>query len=289
MQETIGSFNMTDLRSAIGNLFLAAILCVHSLPTLSLEYDFQGESTATAENGQTVRSVIVKGHARLRNDKIRVDLDPSATATSHMAGYYLVGLEGGRRLDWINAKTREFYEVLADVRDAGIILPPPQEKAMLQLKNIHISVENLGEGPELQAHPTVHYRFSQTLDVQMSASHVIHNHFTVDYYFPSDLPNFVNPLMFRAVFASPEKVPENYMQTVRSEVAKLPKLAPLRSVYQDENVDGITQVKTLETTTFEVSHLHLGALPTEVFEIQDGLKKIDRPRVASASGAAKGP
>jgi hypothetical protein len=275
---------MTYLRFAITNLLLAAMLCVYS-PPLSLEYDFQGESTA--ENGKSVKNVIVKGHARLSDDKVRVDLDPSGTATLHMAGYYLVGLEDGHRLEWINANARKFYEVRADVRDAGIILPPEPEQAMPHLQNVHISVENLGEGSKLLGHPTIHYRFSQTLDAQMSASQTIHNHFTVDYYFPGDIPNFVNPLMFRAVFASPEKVPESYMQAVRSEVAKLPKLAPLRSVYRDENVDVATQETTLETTIFEVSNLRLSTLPSGVFEIPASFEKIDRPRITAATGVPK--
>jgi len=280
---------MTLLKSTFASLLFAATSCAHSLAPLSLEYDFQGESTAMAQNGQSVHTVVVKGHARLRDHKIRVDLDPSGRATSHMAGYHMVGLEGGRQLYWINPKAGKFYEVLADVRDAGIILPPSQGQAMLQLENIHISVDNLGEGPELQGHPTVHYRFSQTLEAQMNASQVIHNHFTVDYYFPSDLPNFANPLMFRAVFASPEKVPGSYMRAVRSELDKLPKLAPLRSVYRDENLDAATQVKTIETTTFEVSKLHRSALSPDLFEIPGSFEKIDRPRIRAARESPKGP
>jgi len=279
---------MKHLRLAFANFFLLASVCAQSLSPLSWEYDFQGESVAVAEHGQNIHTVIVKGHARLGNDNIRVDLDPSGTATSHMAGYYMVGREDGRRLDWIDSNAGRFYEVLADVRDAGIILPPAQEQTMPQLRNVKIAVDNLGEGPELQGHPTLHYRFSQTLDARLSAAQIIHNHFTVDYYFPGDLPNFVNPLMFRAVFASPEKVPDDYMQTVRSEVAKLPKLAPLRSVYRDENVDAATHKTTLETTTFEVSNLHPSRVSPELFAVPGGFKKIDRPRIPASNGAPKG-
>ena len=282
MQPKMGYFDITCLCSAFANLFLATIVCATPIRPLSWEYDFQGESTAPAENGQSAPTVIVKGHARLRDDRIRVDLDPSGTATSHMAGYHLVGLEGGRKLYWINPKVRKFYEVLADVRDAGIILPPSQEQAIPRLKNIHISVDNLGEGPELQGHPTVHYRFSQTLDAQIGTSHAFRNHFSVDYYFPNDISNFVNPLMFRAVFASSEQVPESYMQAVRSELSKLPKLAPLRSVYRDENVDATTQVATIETTTFEVSNLRLSTPSPDVFDIPSSFEKIDRPRITAA-------
>jgi len=50
---------MTDLRPAVGNILLAAILCVQSVAPSSCEYDFQGESTATAANGLTSKVVIV--------------------------------------------------------------------------------------------------------------------------------------------------------------------------------------------------------------------------------------
>jgi hypothetical protein len=271
--------------------WLIATVCVAHLWSLrdvrpGLEYDFRGTSIATSAGGKPVANVIIRGHAQLLENKLRVDLEKGGLTTTTMVGYYLVALADGERLLWVNPSERTFYEVTADLGNAGIILPLSGEQAPPKLSNVHISAERLGGGPNLQGYATIHYRFFQEMNLQTNASTiVIHNRFSVDYYFPEGLPNFTNPLMFRAVFFSPSQLPEDYMRAVRSEVAKLPKLAPLRSVYQDESVDpsaGTTMETT--TTTFEVVNLRTSNISPDVFDVPAGFEKIQPPHRPAVDG-----
>ncbi|HET9407439.1 MAG TPA: hypothetical protein VFO39_09395 [Candidatus Sulfotelmatobacter sp.] len=269
---------MGFLRIAVVNVCLGAALSAAPTSVQVLEYDFQG-ATIAAEQGKSRRTVIVEGHARVHGNQIRIDLDPSGTATSHMADYYMLGLEDGKKIQWINPYARQFYEVFAEVGDAGLILAPSSGDLVPEMRNIRISVDKLQDSTELLGHPTIHYRYSQSLDVLSERSHTIHNRFTADYFFPADIPNFVNPLLFRAVYSAPEKVPDEYGNLVRSEVGKLPKLAPLRSIYLDVNEDATTKETSTESTTFEVTGLHIGTATTGEFEVPAGFKRIDRPRL----------
>jgi hypothetical protein len=249
-----------------------------SSPEHGLAYDFEGTSSLLSAGHHWTTSVIVEGHARLLGDKLRVDLTRKCRLQSSMGGYYLIALDHGHRLFWIHPEDQTFYEVHSEVGDAGLLLPPLRESGVPELSNIQISVKRVGDGEKLQGHRTVHYRFSQVMDVRQSTSPAtIHNQFSVDYYFPDDLPDFTNPLLFRAVYSSPGKVPDEYLHLVRSELAKLPMLAPLRSIYRDRNIDTSRPTTTVEDTTFTVTHLQPSDISSAIFEIPSEFRKIDRP------------
>lgn len=142
------------------------------------------------------------------------------------------------------------------------------------------TLENLGQGPVILGHKTVHYRLTIGMKVKMSAmgeSHTIDMASTTDEYLAPDL-TIADPFRglkandMGAIFGPGSKA---YMNKVREIQEKMPKSTELRAETR-LTMNAGSQTSDLKSVR-EITSIHKTKASSDLFEIPHDYKQVDIP------------
>ena len=148
-------------------------------------------------------------------------------------------------------------------------------------------VENLGRGPMILGHETVHYRVTTGIKVTVSAMgerETMETTSTTDQYFARGLGELMDP------FSSMKPLRETssmfggtnraYMDKVWAAQSKLPKAPELRAEQRTtmSRAGVVSNIKTVR----EVTKIQRVKAPADLFVIPTGYTKIDMPAIPPA-------
>jgi hypothetical protein len=276
--------------AAAATLMVYAVPAIAAVPTpiiSALTYEFVGSAITTDANGKSYEQILMRGRAMTFSDRARIDIDEAGSATGFMRGAYLLLSDGGGRILWVNPMARQYRETdpesilggLADLSNGsnGLIT--------MEASNVHIDAQKVGVGPLIQGHNTVHYRLSQHMDMKTKVLYktaTTHDDQIIDYYYATDIPNFINPFL-----PSAPSLPQNgmllsgdYTKQLRAAIDKLYQGgAPLRTIVNSRSTDDVGHVHTTVTTT-EVTSVRRSDVNVSLFDLPSGYARMSAPQAS---------
>jgi hypothetical protein len=281
---------------------VASLLCtawapIPQAPTArvdsGLTYDFTTQTLSIGPNGDTVRTITMQGHAALQGDKARIDIDDAGQLGNRLKGAYFLSLSGGKQMVWVVPSKKQYYTFNEMGMKALATTPEingTNSPINIAASNVHIDVKNLGPGPTLEGHPTVHYRMTQSMDLTtkvLSYSRTSHHEITIDYACAPDLEKFVNPFLNggESPMGGMQILGDEYATKVNAAKQKMANSgAPLRMV--TTTTTGTTPGNTTKAVSImNVTNLKQTTVSDSLFVIPADYTQFKRPRVTDTTVA----
>lgn len=274
-------------RLIVGALFTLAPLTqiVAQNPGKTLAMDFR---TTIAVQGTPDTAVMI-GHAFGSLDKMRLDVTGSAARVSPMMSdsVSMIVTDSGKTITYLDAKKSQYLRV----RPAEIVSQAQQMGGMkMEFSGTDATVNNLGAGPAILGHPTVHYRVTTGMTMSVSAmgqQQSVKISSTTDNYYATDITGVLNPFAsmngsdMANMFGSANA---EFAQKLKAVQAKLPKGTPLRA---SSSATIVSQGQTRVTnSSAEVTALKWVNVDPKAFEVPSTYTQVQLPGMgAPPSGA----
>ncbi len=226
---------------------------------------------------------IITGHIVGSGGKARIDISASSgSAPTPLATDGTVSMivsDSGKTITYLDAKNSQYMnfrpgDMLAQAEQMGGVT--------MEVSGTEARVDNLGAGPRILGHPTLHYRMitgmTMTITAMGQQQQSVKIASTTDHYFPTDIKSAFNPFASMTgtdmanMFGGSSKA---FADKLKAAEAKLPKAPPLRtSTTATVTTQGVTRV-TKSTT--EVTSVQWVNADPKVFEIPEGYKAVGLP------------
>jgi hypothetical protein len=251
----------------------------------TLQMDFR---TTIAVQGAPDTAVMI-GHAVGSLDKMRLDVTGSAARVSPMMSdsVSMIVTDSGKTITYLDAKKSQYLRV----RPADIVSQAQQMGGMkMEFSGTEATVDNLGAGPKILGHPTVHYRVATGMTMSVSAmgqQQSVKISSTTDNYYATDISGVLNPFAsmngsdMANMFGSANA---EFAQKLKAAQAKLPKGTPLRA---SSSATIVSQGQTRVTTSSaEVTGLKWVNVDPKVFEVPSTYTQVQLPGMGAPSSGA---
>jgi len=274
-------------RLIVGAFFALAPLSqiVAQNPGKTLAMDFR---TTIAVQGAPDTTVMI-GHAFGSLDKMRLDVTGSAAKVSPMMSdsVSMIVTDSGKTITYLDAKKSQYLRV----RPAEIVSQAQQMGGMkMEFSGTDATVDNLGAGPAILGHPTVHYRVTTGMTMSVSAmgqQQSVKISSITDNYYATDISGVLNPFAsmngsdMANMFGSANA---EFAQKLKAVQAKLPKGTPLRA---SSSATIVSQGQTRVTTSSaEVTALKWVNVDPKAFQVPSTYTQIQLPGMAAPSSGA---
>ena len=274
-------------RLIVGAFFALAPLSqiVAQNPGKTLAMDFR---TTIAVQGTPDTTVMI-GHAFGSLDKMRLDVTGSAAKVSPMMSdsVSMIVTDSGKTITYLDAKKSQYLRV----RPAEIVSQAQQMGGMkMEFSGTDATVDNLGAGPAILGHPTVHYRVTTGMTMSVSAmgqQQSVKISSITDNYYATDISGVLNPFAsmngsdMANMFGSANA---EFAQKLKAVQAKLPKGTPLRA---SSSATIVSQGQTRVTTSSaEVTALKWVNVDPKAFQVPSSYTQIQLPGMAAPSSGA---
>jgi hypothetical protein len=234
---------------------------------------------------------VITGHAVGTPDLMRLDVtmkgagaNVSPLATDSTIS--MIVTDSGRTITYIDARKSQYLRV----RPAEMIAQAQQTGAMkMDFTGTEARVDNLGAGPTILGHPTVHYRVATGMTMTISAmgqQQTVKISSTNDTYFATDIKGDLNPFASLSggdmanMFGTTSKDFADKMKLVQQ---KLPKGTPLRAL---NSATIVSQGQTRVTNTAaEVTGIQWVDADARLFQVPSTYTAVPLPGMGSSSGA----
>ena len=251
----------------------------------TLAMDFR---TTIAVQGTPDTAVMV-GQAVGSLDKMRLDVTGSAAKVSPMMSdsVSMIVTDSGKTITYLDKKKSQYLRV----RPAEIVSQAQQMGAMkMDFSGTEATVDNLGSGPTILGHPTVHYRVATGMTVTVSAmgqQQSVKIASTTDNYYATDISGVLNPFAsmngsdMASMFGSANA---DFAQKLKAAQAKLPKGTPLRAISSATIVSG-GQTRVTNSAA-EVTGLRWVTADPKAFEVPSTYTQVQLPGMGAPSSGA---
>jgi hypothetical protein len=227
-------------------------------------------------------SGIITGHIVGSGSKARIDIStvgggaPTPLATDGAVS--MIVSDSGKTITYLDAKNSQYMhfrpgDMLAQAQAMGGV--------KMDVSAAEAKVDNLGAGPTILGHPTIHYRMitGMTMTITgMGQQQTVTIASTTDHYFPTDIKSAFNPFSSMTgtemanMFGGSSKA---FADKLKAAESKLPKAPPLRTLTTATvTTQGITRVTKSNT---EVTSVQWVNADPKVFEIPAGYTAVGLP------------
>jgi len=259
----------------------SALPAQHAGKDLALDFRSSSSMEGAAEAG------ILTGHIVGSGTKLRIDLSaaggrsPSPLTTDGTVS--MIVSDSGRTITYLDSKNSQYMsfrpaEMMAEAQSMGGV--------KMEFSDTDAKVDNLGAGPRILGHPTLHYRVGTRVTMTitgMGQSQSVKIASTTEYYFPTDIKSALNPFAsitgtdMIGVFGGNNK---EFAAKLKAAEKLLPKAPPLRtSTTATITTDGTSRVTKSNT---EVTSVQWVNADPKVFEIPAGYKAVQLPTLGGA-------
>jgi hypothetical protein len=233
---------------------------------------------------------VITGHAVGAGTKMRIDVkvQGSGPAVGMLANEGTVSLivsDSGKTITYLDPKNSQYLTV----RPSEMIAQAQQMGGMkMGFSDTEAKVDNLGAGPSILGHPTLHYRVATGMTMKISAmgqEQTVKIASTTDTYYATDIKAELNPFASLSggdmanMFGTTNK---EFAEKMKAAQAKLPKGTPLRAVSSSTVVaQGQTRVTNSQA---EVTAIQWVASDPKTFEIPATYKAAAMPGMGRTEG-----
>lgn len=262
---------------------LSHIVAQNAGKTLAMDF-----RTTIAVQGTPDTAVMI-GQAFGSLDKMRLDVTGSAAKVSPMMSdsVSMIVTDSGKTITYLDKKKSQYLRV----RPAEIVSQAQQMGAMkMDFSGTEATVDNLGAGPAILGHPTVHYRVATGMTVTVSAmgqQQSVKIASVTDNYYATDISGVLNPFAsmngsdMASMFGSANA---DFAQKLKAAQAKLPKGTPLRAISSATIVNG-GQTRVTNSAA-EVTGLRWVTADPKAFEVPSTYTQVQLPGMGAPSSGA---
>ena len=265
--------------------FIAALQIGATIPAIRIETTTTSESIgATAVPATTGRSVMVVGGKNVRIEEVE---HTGPRNPMRNTGSVMLMHGADRKMFNLDPAKKEYWEIdLAKMQSQLSALLKSMPGLEMKFSDMKSDIKDLGDGEPVLGHPTRHFQMttSMTMDALMLADTMsVSMQTSSETWFAKDLAteDYTMAADTSMLTQFRDLIPGINAGQFREQLAKLPKLVPLKSVSTTSSHFGpidmtfkVTQLSTkVEKTT----------VPASTFEIPAGYKKVEMPDVAKLS------
>ena len=244
-------------------------------------------------SGMTDTSVLT-GHAVGTADKMRLDVKMKMQGTGAAVGMLanqgdvsMIVTDSGKTITYLDSKNSQYIKV----RPTDMILQAQQLGGMkMDFSGTEAKVDNLGAGPTILGHPTLHYRVATGMTMKISAmgqEQTVKIGSTTDTYYATDIKGDLNPFASLSggdmanMFGTTNKEFADKMKAVQ---AKLPKGVPLRAVSSSTlTAHGDSKVTNSQA---EVTSIQWVPYDAKTYEVPSTYTAAPLPSMGAPAGGA---
>jgi hypothetical protein len=240
--------------------------------------------------GET-RTGVTVGHVVVSKGRIRMDMNgnsPSITMPGMVDGgrVSMIVEDNGKLITFLLPKTKEYIQF----RPAEIVKRTQQmfesvgATVKLDFSGPEPKVENLGMGPVILGHQTVHYRVTTAMKINMSTmgeSESVEMSSVSDQYLAPGLKEVMDPFYgLKSVGHSTTEMLgvgyKGYMEKMDAIKTKLPKVPELREESQISTT-GTGGEETKVNTVREITRIQRVTASADLFAVPKGYKNLEMP------------
>lgn len=278
---------MTNLSLRFAGLALLALATASALPAQNAGKDLALDFRSSSSMEGAAEAGVLTGHIVGSGTKLRIDLSaaggrsPSPLATNGTVS--MIVSDSGRTITYLDSKNSQYMsfrpaEMMAEAQSMGGV--------KMEFSDTDAKVDNLGAGPRILGHPTLHYRVGTRVTMTitgMGQSQSVKIASSTEYYFPTDIKSALNPFAsitgtdMIGVFGGNNR---EFAAKLKAAEKLLPKAPPLRtSTTATITTDGTSRVTKSNT---EVTSVQWVNADPKVFEIPAGYKAVQLPTMGGA-------
>lgn len=269
---------------------VAAVLVLASTAQAQArDWAFDFRMTDTMVAGGESRNGVTTGHAVVSKGKVRLDMKGSSNAISmpRMAigsgdGVSMIVEDQGKLITYLLSKEKRYMQFRPTemLKYMQTMMQGMGATMKFDVSGPDPKLENLGRGPVILGHETVHYRVTSGMKVTMSAMgerETMEMSSATDQYFARGMGELMDPFSgmksireTSSMFGGANKA---YMDKMWAVQAKLPKAPELRAEQRMTMTRGgvVSNVKTVR----EVTKIQRVRAPLDLFVVPAGYTKID--------------
>lgn len=253
------------------------------------DWAFDFRMIDTMVTGGETMSGVTTGHAVVSKNRVRLDMK----GTSHAISMPRMGMGSGDGVSMIVENQGKLITYVFQKEKRYMQLKPVemlnQMQAMMQgmggamkfdISGPDPKVENLGRGPVILGHQTVHYRVTTAIKVTVSAMgerETMETSSTTDQYFARGLGELMDPFSSMkslretsSMFGGANRAHMDKMLAVQAKLPKAPELRGEQRTYMTR-ARVVSNVKTVR----EVTKIERVKAPADLFVVPAGYTKID--------------
>lgn len=250
-------------------------------------FDFRMIDTMVA-GGETTNGVTT-GHAVVSKGRVRLDMKGTSNAISMPRmgvgsgdGVSMIVEDQGKLITYLLSKEKRYmqFKPTEMLKQMQTMMQGMGAAMKFDVSGPEPKLENLGRGPVILGHETVHYRVTSGMKVTMSAMgerETMEMSSTTDQYFARGMGELMDPFSSMkalretsSMFGGANKA---YMDKMWAIQGRLPKAPELRAEQRTTMTRGglVSNVKTVR----EVTKIQRVKAPVDLFAVPAGYTKID--------------
>jgi hypothetical protein len=265
--------------------FIAALQIGATIPAIRIETTTTSEAIGPAAMpASTARTVMVVGGKNFRMEEVE---HSGPQSPMRKAGSVMLMHGADRKMFNLDPAKKEYWEIdLAKMQSQLSAMLKSMPGLEMKFSDMKSDVKDLGDGESVLGHPTRHFQMttSMTMNALMLTDTMsVSMESSSETWFAKDLPteDYTMAADTSMLTQFRDLIPGINAGKFREQLAKLPKLVPLKSVNTTSSYFGpidmtfkVTQLATkVEKTT----------VPASTFEIPADYKKVEMPKVVGAS------
>ena len=282
----------------IAQLTLASIVALHvassTAEAQARDWAFDFKMTDTMVTGSESRNGVTTGHAVVSKGRVRLDMKGTSNAISmpRMAvgsaeGVSMIVEDQGKLVTYLLPKEKRYMQFRPTemLKQMQTMMQGMGAAMKFDVSGPDPKLENLGRGPVILGHETVHYRVTSGMKVAMSAMgerETMEMSSTTDQYFARGMGELMDPFSSMKALRETSSMfggaNKEYMDKMWAIQAKLPKAPELRAEQRTTMTRGgqVSKVRTVR----EVTKIQRVKAPVDVFVVPAGYTKIDMGPIA---------
>jgi hypothetical protein len=285
--------DQTPLKKRIARLAMASAVALFVAPVAGnaqgpdWAFDFRMTDSATVDDASTTR--VTTGLAVVSKGRVRLDMKGSSrimpmpqTGPGEQAS--MIVEANGKLIMYLMPKTREYMQLnpVEFVKQMQKMMQDVRSAMKFDISGPDPKLENLGKGPVILGHQTVHYRLTTAIKTSMTMMgehETIEMKSTTDQYFAPDLREIMDPFSVMKSLSEMSGMSsianKAYIDKMWAVQSKLPRALELRTVeHASMSRAGFeSDFKTIREVT-SIKRITAGG---DLFVVPAGYKKLDIP------------
>ncbi len=275
---------------------VALLVAASTAEAQARDWAFDFKMTDTMVAASESRSGVTTGHAVVSKGRVRLDMKGTSNAISmpRMAvgsgeGVSMIVEDQGKLITYLLAKEKRYMQFRPTemLKQMQTMIQGMGAAMKFDVSGPDPKLENLGRGPVILGHETVHYRVTSGMKVAMSAMgerETMEMSSITDQYFARGMGELMDPFSSMkalretsSMFGGANKA---YMDKMWSVQARLPKAPELRAEQRTTMTRGglVSNIRTVR----EVTKIQRVKAPVDLFVVPAGYTKIDMGPIAPA-------
>lgn len=265
--------------------FIAALQLAATVPAIQIETTTTSETTGTvAVPATTSRSVMLVDGKNFRMEELEHSGPPSPVRNT---GSVMLMHGADRKMFSLDPAKKEYWEIdLTKMQSQLTTMLKSMPGLEMKFSDMRADVKDLGDGEPVLGHPTRHYQMTMTMTMNalmLADTMSVSMKNSSETWFAKDLPVEDNTMAADTSVLTQfrDLIPGLNAGKFREQLAKLPRLVPLKSVSTSSSsfgpVDMVIKVTQLATRVEKRS------VPTSTFEVPADYKKVDMPNLGGSS------